>query len=148
SMKANTAICFLLAGASLWLLRSELLPPPRRRLGQGCAGVVALVGLLTLSQYFFGWDLGIDQLLFREAPGTFGTSSPGRMAPNTALSFLLVGLALLFLTTETHRGHCLSHFLTIAIGFTGLLAVTGYAYNVNYLYGIASYTRMALHTAV
>lgn len=32
---------------------------------------------------------GIDELLFHEAADAVGTSDPGRMAPNTAVAFLL-----------------------------------------------------------
>src|SRR5262245_12713008 len=86
TMKANTAGAFLLAGASLaWLALS----PSSRGQFRAHLGpaLVALIGLLTFSQYLFGWDLGIDQLLFRESTEALGTSHPGRMAPTTALGF-------------------------------------------------------------
>ncbi len=104
TMKANTALAFVMGGIALWLLHSKRVNPGRRRIAQGASLAVALIGLLTLSEYLFGWDLGIDQALFREPPGAPGTFSPGRMAPNTALSFLFVGLALLLLDLGTRRG--------------------------------------------
>ncbi len=96
-MKANTAFAFLLSGISLWLSAPEEEGGTwgKERIGRGLAFLVALLGLLTLAEYVFGWDLGIDQLLAREAPGALKTSSPGRMAPNTALDFLFLGGALL-----------------------------------------------------
>ncbi|MBI4379671.1 MAG: GAF domain-containing protein [candidate division NC10 bacterium] len=163
TMKANTALAFLLAGVSLWLLQPEpspqLSPSPggqggwrrpegNRRLAQGLACIVALIGLLTLSQYLFGWDLGIDQLLFKEPSGAVGTFAPGRMAPTTALNFLMLGLALLLLDVETRRGHRPARVLALAAAVVSFLAVVGYIYNVGALYGIASYTQMAAHTAV
>ncbi len=50
----------------LWLLEREPLNQRTRRTAQVCAVVVALVGLLTLGEYLFGWNLGIDGLLFKE----------------------------------------------------------------------------------
>src|SRR5436309_9490108 len=73
TMKANTALAFVLAGVSLLLLRTEPAPKSitrtkvalskleiaKRVVGQACSVVVSLIGLLTLSEYLFGLDLGI-----------------------------------------------------------------------------------------
>src|SRR3990172_2508145 len=127
TMKANTALCFILSGVSLWLLQTtEQTEKRRRRIAQGCAFAVSLVGLLTLSQYLFGWNLGIDQLLFREPSGAIGTSNPGRMAPTTAINFVLVGFALLFLDVETDRGYRPAQFVILPVAFISFLAFAGY----------------------
>jgi PAS domain S-box-containing protein len=148
TMKANTAVAFLLAGAALGLLRAEPVGPRFRRLAQGCAAAVALVGLVTLAEYAFGRDLGIDQLLFREPPGATGTSSPGRMAPTAALNFGLVGLALLLLDVQTRRGHRPAEVLALTAAWVALLALVGYAYGVTFLHTLAASTQMALPTAL
>src|SRR3990172_609338 len=97
TMKVNTAFAFLLIGLSLWLLKKENGGRRTRRIAQACAMVVAVIGLLSLSEYLFGLDLGIDQLLFKEPATATGTSSPGRMAPTTAANFLMLGLVLVLL---------------------------------------------------
>ncbi len=148
TMKANTALAFILAGLSLWLLRDEAAGPRARRITHLLAGIVVLIGLLTLTEYVFSWNMGIDQLFFRESREAVGTSSPGRMAPNTALNFLLVGIALLILDVETRRNHRPAQFLILTATLISLLALIGYLYGVTALYGITSYTKMALHTAV
>lgn len=148
SMKANTALAFVLAGLSLWLLRDEATALQTRRIAHLLAGTVALIGLLTLTEYALGRNLGIDQLLFQEAGAAVGTSSPGRMAPNTALNFLLVGIALGILDLETRRGYRPAQFFVLAAIVISLLALIGYLYGEAALFGIASYTQMALHTAV
>src|SRR5262245_49643220 len=69
TMKANTALCFVLAGSSLWLLRREeasAASPKKQRLGKILASLVLAIGLLTLSQYVFHWNLGIDQFLVKD----------------------------------------------------------------------------------
>src|SRR5207249_4069936 len=81
TMKANTALGLVFAGVSLSSLGKGA-ARLWRGLGLGCAVFVALIGLLTVGENLFGWDLGIDQLLFKDAPATpkaFG-ASPGRMA--------------------------------------------------------------------
>lgn len=88
SMKANTALAFCLAGASVWLWGAPSAQTHRtlRNIAQVCAFLVLLIGLLTLGEYLFGMDLGLDQLLFR-GTATPLTSWPGRMAPATAFNF-------------------------------------------------------------
>jgi len=148
SMKANTALCFVLIGAALWLLEAGLANPVRLWAGRACAALVALVGLLSLSEYLFGWDLRIDQLLFREDAGAVGTVNPGRMAPNTATCFLAIGAALLFRDRRTRAGHRPAELLVHLAGFIGLAGLIGYMYGVAAFTGLAAYTRMAVHTSV
>ena len=147
-MKANAAFAFLLSGISLGLLVPENDAGARGkvRIAQGLALLVALLGLLTLSEYLFGWNLGIDQVLAREAPGAIKTSSPGRMAPNAALNFLLLGTALLCLGAR--RGEWLVSFLAVAAAAVAVMALMGYAYVEDPLIGFLSYTHIAVHTAL
>lgn len=148
TMKANTAMGFILLGVSLQLSLSDTADQQGRRIAQGCALVVLTLAVLTLAEYLFNWNLGIDQLLFTEPSSAVGTSQPGRMAPNTVLNFLLAGSALLLLDVETRRSRRPAQFLTLAAGLVSLLAFVGYAYSVESLYGIASYTEMPLHTVM
>jgi len=146
-MKANAAFAFLLSGISLWLSVQEKGEDTRwkKRVAQGLALLVALLGLLTLSEYLFGWNPGIDLMLAREAPGAIKTSSPGRMAPNSALNFLFIGGALLLL--DVRRGEWIASILALASGAVALLALMGYAYAADSLVGFLSYTHIAIHTA-
>ena len=148
-MKANTACAFLLIGMAL-LLQGRA--PPRARwrtlTARGCAVIVGLVGALTLSEYLGGWDLGIDQLLFAEAPGAVATSSLGRMAPNTAVCFVLIGVALLSLDARPRGGFVLPQNLALLVCGLGLTALIGYLYGVPSLHSFARhFTAMAAHTA-
>lgn len=94
SMKPNTAITFILAGLSLWLLHPQARNPSAQRIGSACAALTTLISAAILSQYAFSWNLGIDQLISKEAAGAVGTPVLGRMSPITALTFVLVGVAL------------------------------------------------------
>ena len=146
TMKANTAVGFVFAGLSLALLGRAARFERIRGLSQACAGATALLGLLTLSQYLFGLDFGIDQLLFREPAGAVGTLSPGRMAPATAINFLLLGCALSL--AGFRRAIPTAQWLSLLAGLMGLLPLLGYLYGAPNLYGIGHYTQMAVHTAL
>ena len=145
TMKANIAVGFVLSGVSLALLGRAGRSVRNRRLSQACAGITALLGLLTFSQYLFGLDLGIDQLFFREPAGTVGTLSPGRMTPATAIDLLLLGGALFL--AGFRRTILASQWLALLAGGIGWLALVDYLYGAPNLYGIGCYTQMAVHTA-
>ena len=146
TMKANTALAFILAGVSLWILQRKETSQRTRRVGQACAAFVAMAGMLTLSEYVLDLDLGLDQLLFKESSGAVRTSHLGRMSPVTALNFGLVGCALLLL--ETNRRILPGQYLAIGAAISSLIALVGYAYGEESLYSISVYTSMALHTSV
>ena len=128
TMKANTALCFVLAGVSLRLLqyqRTRL----HYRVAQGTAGLVIVIGLLTLSEYLFGWHLGIDEWLFRDVASS-ETPDPGRMAVNTALNFVLMGVALLLLGKNSQRDTWLAQICSSFAALISLLALFGYIFEI------------------
>jgi signal transduction histidine kinase len=151
TMKANTAIGFVLAGLALLLLQTAPKTKSvgiRLRLAQICSCLVALIGAITLGEYIFSWNPGFDQLFFREGAEAVFTFSPGRMAVNTSLCFFLTGLALLLIDIEDGHGRRPSQYLILGEGLLALLAVIGYLYGTKAFYGFLIYTKMAVHTAV
>ncbi len=147
SMKANSALAFLLAGTSARALCSER-NGRRVRLAAKVAGVlVAAIGLATLFEYVAGLEPGIDQILFTEAARPIQTSHPGRMAPGSALAFLLLGVALAVHDVETSGGGRPSQLLALVAGLVPLQAMIGFAYGVEPMRGLAASTHLAFHSA-
>src|ERR1035441_2430621 len=68
-MKANTALGLAFLGTSLWLLLPGESRTRRGHIARFLALLVTLIGAATLSEYLFGLNLRIYQLLFREPPG-------------------------------------------------------------------------------
>lgn len=144
SMKANTAAGFILAGISLTLLGRSPAAPGAQRWAQGGALLVGLLGLLTLGEFIFGLNLGIDQLLFREPQGTVVTLAPGRMAPLCAFEFVLLAVALLLVSRQRIRE---VQSLALLTGLLGVLPLVGDLCGANAPVGIGQYMQMALHTS-
>jgi hypothetical protein len=97
AMNPVTAIGFVLLGLSLWRLRTEL-GSSRSRLGARLlASAVVLLALLCLSRLYTPWDLGLDRLVFRDQVAVASAGHSNRMAPNTGMNFVLLGLALVLL---------------------------------------------------
>lgn len=144
TLKPNTALAFIASGLSLWLLQNT--PPLARRVAYGLALAVVILGLLTLGEYAFGWRLGIDEWLFREAVRQEGEFYPGRMSLITALNFVALGLSLLLLNAQ--RAPWLAELPTLVAAAFSLLALIGYTYDVTALYSLVPYSSIALHSAL
>ena len=141
SMKVNTALSFVLLGAGLWLAHNDERQRTRSILG---LVVVAIAGA-TLVEYAFQLSLGIDQLLFRDTRTPSLSAYPGRMAIATALCFVLLGLAVMFLGIK--KAIALQHALVASCLAFSLVALCGYLYGVQSLYSITSFSTMGLHTS-
>jgi len=155
NMKVNTAINFIFIGISLCLLQERDSRKPdklARRVANTCAALVLLIGFLTLFEYIFGLNLAIDQIWFKEhitTINTVGTPYPGRMSPNSAVNFILIGLAILFLDKQTKNGLWLTQFFIIIEGMISILAFIGYFYGSRVFYGpISMFKAMALPSAI
>ena len=149
AMNPASAVCFILAGAAL-VLRQW--PVARARpLGRGaillCALAVLLIGALRLGSVLFGWPVPVDQLLFTAKLAAVGAQSANSMAPNSALNFVLAGGALLLLDGDSRRNQ-LTQLLALTAAFVALLALVGYTFGAQALYGVARYMPMAVHTAI
>lgn len=148
TMKVNTAILFLLCGLAIWLEADTRHAMVSFWLARSVAVVVGAVGVVTLGEYEFGWNAGIDQSLIPESIESAGTSVPGRMAVMTAIDFLLISAALLLINFKTKRGRRPSNWLALAVAANAFLALMGYLYDVTALYRVAAFSSMALHTAL
>jgi PAS domain S-box-containing protein len=149
-IKPNAAVCLVLIGLSLWLMRKEddqPVPGARKRGGQLLAAVAATMGLLSLTEHVVGWDLGIDELLFQQtAADAIGSLRPGLMAPITALDFLLLGLALLgmdWTISWRSRRYVPAQVLAGVAGTAAIFVLLDFV-----LRSAVAYTYIALQTAV
>ncbi|ATB39796.1 two-component sensor histidine kinase [Cystobacter fuscus] len=146
TMKANTALCFILSGAALLIAGLTRPPPALRRASVASAVLVVLISSLTLVQYVLDVNLGLDELLVVDPARHVELGYPGRMAPNTTLCFLLLGMALLCLEMETRVVGWPSQYLAALVGVISLVGLAGYLYGQQEFTGIARYTQMAVHT--
>ncbi len=143
-MQYNTALSFILGGCGLMLLHWNHL-----RAAKLAALGPMVVGGLTLVEYLSGMDLGIDQL-FMNHYILVQTISPGRMAPNTALCFILAGAGILTSCNNEHAHgkNSLSAIFGALVFALSVVALLGYPFKFEAAFGWGSLTRMALHTAM
>jgi PAS domain S-box-containing protein len=147
-MNPTTSIAFIVSSVTLMLIQKK-----DARLSvfvQVCAGILTLVGLAKLCAIVGVFDIGIDRILFQDNLFDSVTGEPNRMAPNTALNFFLLGLAIFLLdkNSKAKSNFYLSQYLSIAVLLTAMLAIIGYAYGAKSFYVFVTYNPMAIHTAV
>jgi PAS domain S-box-containing protein len=140
-MAFPTAAAFMLAGTALLALGWG-----RDRMGMVLAGLTAALGLGVLAIYFVAEPLGFAS--YDYDPGRFaqGVGFDGRMSPNTAASFALLGLALGEIARARPRIRAVQVMasLILAVAF---LAIYGHITGLRVTYSWWRYTGMALHTA-
>ena len=139
-MQYNTALGFICCGLGLLMFVAG-----RERWAVWPGLLAVLIGSLTLLEYSGDLDLGIDEVFMRHDI-TVATSHPGRMAPNTAVCFLLIGS----LVVASHRRYrsLLSAVLASLVFGLGVVALSGYLAALETAYGWGNLTRMAVHTSL
>lgn len=140
AMKFNAGLAFALIGLAYLATTRGL-----RLLPAAMMVPVVLYGALALAQHIFDLDLGIDTLLYTPFID-IGTSRPGRIAPNTALCFLLVGLAVA-LRALARQGGVIQTALGFAVVMIAAAALIGYAIALDIAHDWMMFTRMSLQSA-
>lgn len=134
------------SAASLLLLAVALLLP--RNASRAVALLVALVGAVTLGEYLFGIDLGIDDLGIVGARAEAGQHFAMRMSPQAALSALLAGLALLAFHGGTSALRKLGQLAAMLTTGVALQALVSALYEGKLFLALPPLTPIAPATAV
>jgi diguanylate cyclase (GGDEF)-like protein len=148
AMNPTTAVGFVCCGCALGLLATQSHLTLARRLALALAAVTAVLGGARVLALMGVVDFGIDRLFFASQLLTADFGRPNQMAPNTAVTFLLLGASMLIIDRPLRRFRWGAQLLSLTAGMTSLLALIGYAYGLRSFYGIGTQIAMALPTAV
>jgi signal transduction histidine kinase len=130
-MQLNTGLAFVLGGVALLAVTSA-----RPRLAFGAGAAAGAVGAFVLAEDWLGLRL------------RFLNSGSGRMEPETALNFVLVGAALALLAVKRDSAARLAQALAALAILVALAALFGHAYSVKVLFGVTAYTKMTVSALV
>ncbi|MDO9260755.1 MAG: PAS domain S-box protein, partial [Flavobacteriaceae bacterium] len=144
SMKANTAISFLFTGLALFFLQQDK-NQIHIVIARFFSLVTLLIGTLVLSQYLFNINLDIDELLFRDVNNA--NVNPGRMYPNSALNFVLLGCTLLLISFQKTKNWTIVVFFITVICCISALGLFGNLLGLTEMTGLPSYTKMTIYTS-
>jgi diguanylate cyclase (GGDEF)-like protein len=141
TMKPNTALGI---GALALALTLSQLGGPVRRFSMLFTLLATLIGAVTLAEYSFRWDAGVDQLLFVDS-GASPAEFPGRPARLTALLLILLSAGV---TGSEARGwrHVRTFCSMVSLLITWTL-LNGYLFAYTNPPGILPFGSVAVHTA-
>lgn len=142
TIKFNAAVATAAAGLAIVI---SAIAPEHRAIIRILGGLTLTIGALTVFQHVSGVDLGIDTLIFYEAPGSPATASPGRMGIPASLSSTLLGIALLLLSFKKLPG--VASLLGLAVALLVWMPISGYLFGAPRLFAFVPFTSIALHTA-
>ena len=145
-IKANAAVCFLLASVSLIAYSRSVPRSALRRVAAALAVMVLLAGAGTVAEYLFGVRLGVDELLFSDRVAR-NVPYAGRPAANAAVGFVLLGAGLLAWDVRLGRWWA-TNVLSWLAAIVGLLALTGYATGADWLVSFSARQQIALSAAI
>ena len=132
-MMPNTAMALVLLGVAGVLRQPPAPGALRRTLSVVAALIVIAIGVGTLAEYAFGWDLGIDQLLLPSELGPY----PGRPSPPTALALTCLAAALLMFDRRPGATFRPSEWLVLGAALIALTALMGAAFGAGPLYRLS-----------
>ena len=138
------AVLFIVTGGSLLALRLGA-----HGLQRATAAAATLIAAAILSEYLLGVDLRVDTLLFPRA--VFGSSLvfPGRPAPVTGTTFLLLGAALLVAAFRPGERPRRTHTaLVLGAIVLPVIPIVGHLLGVPELHTFAFRVGTSLHTAL
>ena len=148
TMKFNTAVCLILAGAAFILLitYNKLILKVVFFAVTICLGVIAII---SFSEGLFNYNANIDQVFFIDYVSIAkGLTFPGRMAQSTAICFSLIAIGLLGVRSKSITYKKVAQYLLHFVTLIAFIAIVGYLLKVPYTLKFSFFSSMAIHTAM
>lgn len=143
TMKANTALCFIFLGYASYL---QIAHPQYKRLFQISLLIAELIGTVSLIEYLFHFNTGIDELLFQDIANIHTSQYPGRMSYVTAIYISGMGVALWLLSLRSYKYVLMAQVIGLAGILLGLSALLGYSYGMKQMYEVLAYSSVSIYT--
>ncbi len=145
-MVPNTALNFILLGIALYLSTQLTLIPSILRIT--LLLIITILSVMSLSEDIFQCDLGIDSWMatdWLKDPNP----TPGRMAPNTSVCFLLSVLVTILIPYGNKKVFgIIVQLATLLILFIALFSLFVYWMKWEFIFNWYRFARMASHTAI
>ena len=143
-MNPTTASCVLLLSGGLLL--NHVLKTRANPFAILLLVSAGIIGGLKLLDIWFGTHIGIDSFLFHDQL-SLQKNAPSRMAPNSALCFVILSIASVFWAIQQTRV-VPTQFLVLSAMLAPCVAILGYFYGIANFYQVSKSIAMALPTAL
>jgi PAS domain S-box-containing protein len=142
AVKFNSLLAMGFCSASLLLLLAR-----KTWLVHWLAAAPVIIGAVTLAEYLFDWNAGIDQFFFKDLTPV-DSAYAGRMTPLTAACYIFLGAGLIIGETVRSRRFQMTGTatLTMVVMMISCVAVLGYFFGIEVASGWQSATHMTVQT--
>ncbi|HWA72910.1 MAG TPA: ATP-binding protein [Polyangiaceae bacterium] len=147
TMKVNTAICFVVCGLGLYA-HAAMKDGKAARFSRWLPLIALATATVTALEHATGWNAGIDVSFSAELASPSAGGAAGRMAPATAIGFVLTASALLLLNGRHRAAIWPSQWLALTCEAVFLATTLGYLFGAASLYSTPGFGSVALHTAL
>ena len=120
----------------------------RLRAARGVAIAVLALGVMSFVSRVLGRDVAYVGILFYDEVALHPYRPVGLMATNSAVAFMLTGVALLLMTSDRFSWRRVGRTLSAIVLAMATAAILGHAYGASALYAIDRAAGMALLTAI
>ncbi|MFN8574866.1 MAG: diguanylate cyclase [Gemmatimonadaceae bacterium] len=147
AMNPTVAALFVLCAAALWLLSR----PNDLRASAGLHAIALLilsVGLVRLAAASALSTVTVDGMLFGKAMHATPDGRQNSMAPNTAVNFILISIALLATSRRTSRMAVIAQALAGLVLLSSGVAFAAYLFQSGWFETIGAFNRMARPSAI
>jgi len=148
NMVFNTALSFVLLGGAL--LTTQYAQKKYRSIAYlffSFSGT--LIGLITLMQFIFHFNTGIDELFIKDTDKVSPSHLfSGRMAFNSAICITLFGIGFLMLSIKKRAFDLSAQWLFHTVTILSAIALIGYLYGVSLFSSVLYISSMATQTAI
>lgn len=147
TMKFNTAICFILAGTSLYLL--SCYKKINQNLQLFTTSALFIIILLTLIEIYTNAAINIDEwFVIDVGDRLMDKPDPGRMATSTAFCMLLCCITFIFSASTKKYLKIAGQYALHLVTLISFIAILGYIYKIPQFYTLSFLSSMAISTAV
>lgn len=147
-MVFNAALAFVLLGSALLLIPYQT-GKYQTLVFFALSLAATLIGLVTLLQFLFHFNTGLDQLFITDHREiTANHPFAGRMAFNTALTLFILGFGFLMLIAKNRAFSLAAQYLFHAVSILAAIALIGDLYGVSLFNTLLYVSSMATHTGV
>jgi len=146
AIQPNTILALTSSSMAIFLARQGRESRQKSLLAKLLAFAAFSVGIITLAEYFLGWNVGIDRVFLPAVVPTLEQPYPGRPAPATAANLTLMGVALLCRRVSTTWNR-VAEILVGILAANSTVVMTGYIFSTTKYYGVP-YHESAIGMAV
>ena len=141
-MKFNVALGFIFSSFVLLRYHWSGKEKVNHWITIGLCVIIFLIGFLTMVEYTFGVNIGIDELFVRDEMPTTATYYAGRMSPISAINFILISIGLL--TLNCKKAAVFQFVYLSFMAFISILTLIG----INFITDIPNFVRLAVHVSI